>query len=119
MSLAKLRNSLPALNGESLDFIFDHVYEISGILGEDEKEKDCKLGSLLGILKALQRFNYDHRLDGAFELHQKAVAPAGLELQSNSDGSVLWLAMLLAIKELYGLSNSSLIRTIRQISIRN
>jgi len=119
MSLTKLRTSLPALNGESLDFIFDHVYEMSGILGEGEREKDCKLASLLGILKGLQRFNYDHRLDDAFELHQKAVVASGLELQSNSDGSVLWLAMLLAIKELYGLSNSGLIKTIRQISIRN
>ncbi len=119
MSLTKLRASLPALNGESLDFIFDHVYEISGILGKCETPKDCKLPGLLEILKGLQRFNYDHRLDDAFELHQKAVVPSGLELQSNSDGSVLWLAMLLAIKELYGLSNSNLIKTIRQISIRN
>ena len=43
MSLTKLRTSLPALNGESLDFIFDHVYEISGILGESKTQKDCKL----------------------------------------------------------------------------
>lgn len=119
MSLTKLRNTLPALNGESLNFIFDHVYEIIGILGEGEKEKNCKLASLLGILKGLQSFNYDHRLDDAFELHQKAVVPAGLELQSNSDGSALWLAMLLAIQELYGLSNSNLIKAIRQIGIRN
>ena len=119
MSLTKLRNSLPELNGESLDFIFDHVYEIIDILGQGEKEKNCMLANLLGILKGLQRFNYDHRLDDAFELHQRAVVPAGLELQSNSDGSVLWLAMLLAIQELYGLSNSNLIKVIQQISIRN
>ncbi len=119
MSLTKLRNSLPALNGESLDFIFDHVYEISGFSGEGKTEKDFKLTSLLEILKGLQRFNLDHRLDDVFELNQKAVVPAGLELQSNSDGSVLWLAMLLAIQELYGLSNGNLIKTIRQIRIRN
>ncbi len=119
MSLTKLRTSLPALNGESLDFIFDHVYEIYGILGESKAQKDCKLPGLLEILKGLQKFNYDHRLDDAFELHQKAVIPSGLQLQSNSEGSVLWLAMLLAIKELYGLSNSSMIKAIRKISIRN
>ncbi len=119
MSLTKLRNSLPVLNSESLDFIFDHVYEISGVLREDRTEKVGKLPGLLEILKGLQRFNYDHRLDDAFELHQKSVVPAGLELQSNSDGSVLWLAMLLAIQELYGLSNSNLIKAIRQISVRN
>ena len=119
MNLTKLRNNLPVLNGETLDFIFNHVYDSIGMPGESKTEKDCKLRGLLEILKGLQRFNYDHLLDDAFELHQKAVVPARLELQSNSDRSVVWLAMLQAIKELHGLSNSSLIIAIRKISIRN
>lgn len=118
MSLTKLRNSLPELNGESPDFIFDHVSEIFGILGENEMEKGCKLGNLLGIRKGLHRFNYAHRLETPSSSIKRQPVPSGLEPQSNSDGCVMWLAMLLAIKELYGLSNLDLIKTIREIRIR-
>ena len=119
MSLKNLRISLPILNGESLDIIFERVYEIAGSPFEG-KTVDCsKLQCLLEILQGLQKYIYKHRMDDAFDLHQKAVIPSGLELQSNSSGSELWLAMLLAVKEVYGLSNSSLTKVIRQISVRN
>jgi hypothetical protein len=53
MILTKLRNSLPSLNGESLDFIFNSVYNIVGILGESKTQEDGKLPGLLKILQEL------------------------------------------------------------------
>lgn len=118
MSFTQLGNHLPDLNGASLDFIFDHVYDIVEI-PSDRQALDSKLWDLLEVLKALQKFNWRHRIDEVFALHQKAVIPAGLELQSNSTGSELWLAMLLAIKDLYGLKNHGLIKAVKEIGVRN
>ena len=120
MSFSQLRKHLPELNGTVLDFIFNHVYDIVETSSERQAlDDDSKLWDLVEVLKVVQRFNWRHRIDEAFALHQKAVIPAGLELQSNSTGSELWLAMLLAIKDLYGLNQHGLITAIKKISVRN
>ena len=53
MTLTKLRNNLPALNGESLDFIFDHVYDILGMPGEGQDPRAEKLSDLIEVFKVL------------------------------------------------------------------
>ena len=57
MSTSKLEDSLPELDGQTLDFIFDHVYDIFGMPGESQAPEARKLSDLLEILKALQGFN--------------------------------------------------------------
>lgn len=118
MSLTKLRNSLPALNGESLDFIFDHVYDIIGMPGKSQAPESGELSDLLKILKALQEFNYHHRLNEIGDLYQLAAGPLGIDLNSNSEGSILWLAMLQAIKDLYNLSQKELKESVDRIRVR-
>ena len=113
MSLSNLRSNLPVLEPALIDVLFEHVYDIAGI-EEALPIDDEKTSDVVDLVKSLQRFNFHHRMDEAFELHRKAAIPAGFELQSNSEGSDLWLAMLLAIRELYGLSLRELIDAIQK-----
>ena len=118
MSISKLKDSLPDLDGRTLDFIFDHVYDILGMPGEGQDPEAEKLSDLIKVLKALQGFNYRHRLDETCELYRMAAGPLGMDPNSNSEGSLLWLAMLLAIKDAYGLHDAELKQAVGRINIR-
>ena len=118
MSTSKLKDSLPELDGQTLDFIFDHVYDIVGMPGESQAPENGKLVDLLEILKSLQGFNYHHRLNEISDLYRLAAGPLGIDPNSNSEGSILWLAMLQAVKDLYNLSQKELKEAIGRIIIR-
>jgi len=106
MSTSKLKDSLPELDGQTLDFIFDHVYDIVEMPGETRTTEDGKLSDLLEVLKALQGFNYRHRPDDTRVLF--GPMSKHFNFERNSDGTTLWLSLLLAIKELYGFTNKNL-----------
>ena len=119
MKLEDLRKQLPVLDPYTLDFILSHVYDVNDRPesqgkcddGADEKHRD-----LLSILLALQTFNYHHRMDegeGVFA----AATRAGRCFQSNSSGTELWLALLLAIQELYGLNDGKLATLLRKTTV--
>ena len=118
MSTSKLKDSLPELDGQTLDFIFDHVYDIFGMPGESQAPEAGKLFDLLEILKALQGFNYHHRLNEISDLYRLVSAPLGIDPNSNSEGTTLWLAMLQAVKDLYNFSPRELMDAIGRIRVR-
>lgn len=116
MSLNKLKASLPKLSGESLDLIFEHVYDIVEPPGDRQPMESTKTSDLLEMLKSLQRFNYHHRPDDTRELF--GPMSKHFHFERNSDGTTLWLSLLLAIKELYGLTGKNLSLLIQSSHVR-
>jgi hypothetical protein len=116
MTLTKIKEHLPKLDGESLDFIFEHVYGFDDNRNGSEGDGDDKLLDLLRILNSLQTFNYHHRPDDTLQMFGPMSKHLNFEL--NSDGTTLWLSLLLAIKELYGLSVNELNRLIQLSHVR-
>ena len=111
-----MKKNLPYLNQDRLDIIFDHIYDI---VSEDKGKKifeEEKLSSLLDTLKFMQSFNYMHRPDDTRELF--SLTNPIFNFERNSEGTTLWLSMILAIKELYGFSDKKLVTVIKQITIR-
>lgn len=66
---------------------------------------------------SMQRFNYRFRPDDTRRLFDLFDELFNFEL--NSEGTTLWLALILAVQELYGFSDSKLVETIGEVSIRN
>lgn len=118
MNKSNLKDSLPEPDGQLLDFIFEHVYGDVEQNGDFQTPESDKPSDLLRILQSLQRFNYRHRMDEIREIYPLVSGPLEMDPNSNSEGSFLWLAMLLAVKELYDLNNSGLKRAVSLISVR-
>ena len=111
-----MKKNLPYLDQDRLNIIFDHVYDIvSEDKGESIFEED-RLSALLDTLKSMEHFNYFHRPDDTRVLIS-LMSPI-INFESNSDGTTLWLSLILAIKELYGFSDKKLVSVIKQITIR-
>jgi hypothetical protein len=108
-----MTRNLPYLTRERLATIFKHVY---GGDGEDGFEEE-KMAHLLKTLQAMQSFNLEHRPDDTRDLY--GVMSQVFEFELNSDGTTYWLAMCLAIKELYGFSNDRLVSVMKQIAPGN
>ncbi|MCX7545345.1 hypothetical protein [Marinicella gelatinilytica] len=112
-----MKDNLPYLNEERLNVIFDHVYNIVHQQESDQNfGSDEKLNHLLDTLKSMQAFNYRHRPDDTQYLFGFLNPLFNFEL--NSEGTTLWLSLILAIKELYGFSEQKLFTVLKQVSIR-
>ena len=112
-----MKNNLPYLNQERLNIIFDHVYNIVHLQESEQNfDADEKLNHLLDTLKSMQSFNYQHRPDDTHHLFNSLNQIFNFE--RNSEGTTLWLSLILAIKELYGFSEERLITVLNQVSIR-
>jgi hypothetical protein len=107
---------IPYLNQERLNIIFDHVYDIAGVNGGEQRFDEEKLSHLLETLKSMQSLNYYHRPDDTRELF--GLTDGIFNFERNSDGTTLWLSLILAIKELYGFSDRKLVTVIKQTGIR-
>lgn len=108
------KNNLPYLNSERLNIIFDHVYEVVGIYNSKQKFYDNKLDDFLTMLQAMQLFNFFHRHDdtrGLFFLLNKT-----FNFERNSEGTTTWLALILAIQDLYRFSDEKLVAVLKQVS---
>lgn len=108
-----MKQNLPYLNQERLDVIFDHVYDIvsdnkSGRLFDDEK-----MNEFLTTLLAMQSFNYKFRPDDVRELF--FLMDNEFNFERNSEGTTLWLALALSIKELYGFPKEKFILVLSQL----
>jgi hypothetical protein len=110
-----MKNNLPYLNQERLNIIFDHVYDNVGEISEPRFDNE-KLDHLLDTLKSMQSFNHYHRPDDTRPLFY-LLNPI-FNFERNSEGTTLWLSLILAIKELYGFSEKKLVEVVKQISIR-
>ncbi|GAC1522612.1 MAG: hypothetical protein NVS2B16_30530 [Chloroflexota bacterium] len=104
---------LPVLRQRELNAIFDCVYGTQ----DSEERADSDLRGLIRVLKALQDYNYQYRSMEAmslFQLFDEAVGP----MMTNSDGTILWLSLGLAIKELYGIRYTTLQSLMKQVTVR-
>jgi hypothetical protein len=112
-----MKKDLPFLNQERLNVIFDHVYDIVDIGESTRFFEEKKLSDFLQMLKSMQTYNYHHRHDDMRALVD-LVDPTVFHFEINSEGTSLWLSLILAIKDLYGFSDKQLLSVVKQISIR-
>ncbi len=105
------------LNQERLDCIFDHVYDNVGINEGKAIFKDEKLADFFDMLKFMQNFNFRYRGNDTYPLFH-LLNDRVFIFERNSEGTTLWLALILAIKELYGFSDEKLISVLGQVSVR-
>jgi hypothetical protein len=102
---------LPYLDRETLDIIFENVY------GADlEDIRNVELRDLVFVLKQMQDYNYRYRN----EMIRRAYSLLCdfMEFEINSEGTTLWLALCLAIKELYGMRDSTLQAIMKKVTVR-
>lgn len=111
-----MNRNLPYLDQDRLNIIFDHVYDIVSDKIAESTFVEKRLSHLLDTLKSMQSFNYHYRPDDTsvlFELMDKI-----FNFEINSEGTSLWLSLILAIKELYGFSDDKLLEVMNQTTIR-
>ena len=111
-----MKNNLPFLNQERLNIIFDHVYNIVKLQESTQSFQNERLDQLLDTLKAIQLFNYRHRPDDTRALFE--IMNEIFNFEVNSEGTTLWLSLILAIKELYGFTDKKLLVVMKQVSVR-
>ncbi len=111
-----MKNDLPYLTTELLDLIFSGVYDIVAERPEQLPIADEKTAALTKVLHAMQDFNYRFRHEDTWPLF--AVFDQTFHFERNSEGTTLWLALILAIQELYGFTNSTLLKVISQTKVR-
>lgn len=106
-----MKNNLLFLNQERLNLIFDGVYDVP----TDWKSED-RVAALVTTLRTMQRFNYHFRPDDTRRLFD--LFDAQFNFERNSEGTTLWLALILAVQELYGFGDSKLREVIAQVTVR-
>lgn len=112
-----MNKNLPYLTEERLNQIFDGVYGMSLTTAAEARQfGDERMRDLASALYALQRFNYRHRPDDTYRLFP--LFDAQFNFERNSEGTTLWLALILAIQELYGFTDTKLAEVIGQVTIR-
>jgi len=110
-----MKNDLPYLNKERLDMIFEHVYD-NAEKADEHKFNEEKLSHFLITLKTMQSFNFRHRPDDTRQL--LSLLDGIFNFERNSEGTTLWLSLILAIKELYGFSDRKLFTVMKKVTIR-
>lgn len=104
--------ALPVLDQQLLDIIFEHVYN-----KDPEEIADKELCDFIKLLLAMQDYNHSYRWSEyhpLFPVFEGTVGP----MEKNSEGTDMWLALGLAIKELYGLRLSTLESLLKKITVR-
>ncbi len=114
--LEMTKNNLPYLHPERLNIIFDHVYDTVGIYNSKQNFDDEKLTDFLTMLQAIQLFNYKHRHDDTRRLF--FLLDGLFNFERNSQGTTIWLALILAIQDLYRFSDEKLVSLMKQVSVR-
>lgn len=125
-SMRMNKNGMPALTGKLLNLVFGCVY---GMPDEEEIikrsylaplrkiEENDQLMDYLDLIETMSSYNYRRRFSQYHELYEIANPILG-PFETNSEGTSLWLARILAIKELYGLTTEELEGVLRKISIK-
>ena len=96
--------------------IFEHVYDSLGDAKAERAFAEEKLNHLLRVLKTMQGFNIEHRPEDRFEVF--GLTNRIFNFETNSEGTDYWLALILAVKELYGFSDDKLVSVIGQVGVR-
>jgi hypothetical protein len=110
---------LPYLDSQIMMAIFDCVYGINDYLDTNTKRllKEKIFTDFILLLLAHQQFNDQYRPDRTkelFPLFESTIGP----MSRHSDGAGLWLALGLAIKELYGINGEKLKGLLKTIKPR-
>jgi len=102
------------IDEEIIQAIFSCVY---GLNEKDSKTKKLlkneKFNDFMHMLLLMQEYNYRYRFsqfEELFPLFEETVGP----MERNSEGTSYWLAMGLALKDLYGFRN----RTLKSLLIK-
>ncbi|HHW37273.1 MAG TPA: hypothetical protein GXX18_08575 [Bacillales bacterium] len=120
MSIRVNEKGLIYLNEETMTAIFDCVFGTDGGgLRTTTKQLlwEPKFRDFVKTLNGLQEYNYRYRIDQVmdlFPIFESAIGP----FEFNSEGTTLWLAMGLAIKEVYGFRRSSLEELLKLVKIK-
>ncbi|AWI81776.1 hypothetical protein CEW87_21930 [Parazoarcus communis] len=110
------RKNLPYLDQERLNYIFEAVYDPLPENAAETLYGDDKMASLLCALKSAQGFNHRFRWDDTCDLFHQ-FDPI-LNFAHHTEGTTLWLAMILAIQELYGFSDEKMRNLMKIMTIR-
>lgn len=102
---------LPYLDRETLDIIFDNVYRDS-----HKNIKTAELHDLVTVLQQMQEYNYCYRTEMSWRIYP--LLRDFMEFEINSEGTTLWLALCLVIKELYGMRDSTLQAIMKEVTVR-
>lgn len=119
MSLRFTDRGLIYLDAEAMTAIFDCVYGIDGDLTVQTRRLLNEQGfeDFVKLLLSFQNYNYRYRVEQTIELFSLFEATVG-PMERNSDGTTLWLALGLAIKDVYGLRRETLKVLLDKIKIR-
>lgn len=101
---------LPYLDQKMMNLIFENVYGINLELKLDQDIVD-----FLKLLQSMQDYNYRHRNGMLREFFP--VLSEVIEVERNSEGASLWIALSLAIKELYGMRDKTLQRLLALVTV--
>lgn len=102
---------LPFLNRSLLDLIFEHVYQ------PPADDLDSQIREFILMLQSMQEYNCRYRQEQYVRLFPLADPIVG-PFETNSEGTDCWLALILAIRELYGMSDETLKAVLSQITVR-
>ena len=107
---------MPYLNQERLDVIFGHVYDRLDDVKAERAFEEEKLNHLLRVLKAMQDFNLEHHPEDRYEVF--SLTNGIFDFNMNGGGTDYRLALILAVKELYGFSDDRLVSVMGQVGVR-
>lgn len=105
-----MRCNLPPLDQELLQRIFDSVY-----IG-CPPTSDPRIQGLVDTLYAMLQFNFHFRPEdtgGLYDLYD-----AYFNFGSFPGGARIWLALILAVQELYGLSDSVMVELMQTVTLK-
>lgn len=104
-----MKRNLPPLNSELLKLIFDNVYSSS--VTSELFSNDEKTDSFLKMVMVMKDFNYRYRQDDLSIVFN--LTDSIFKYEPNSEGTGIWLGLILAIQELYNLNENQLIQTLK------
>jgi len=119
MEIRENGKSWPVLDRRTMPAIFDCVYGLENPSRKETKAllRDSKFHAFVSMLNGVQEYNYRYRqseVSRLFPMFDRAFGP----FEINSDGAVLWLALGLALQELYGLRDETLEHLLAMIEVR-
>lgn len=105
-----MRSNLPPLDQVLLERIFDSVY-----IGY-KQTPDPHIQALMDTLYAMLQFNFHFRPDDTGRLF--GLFDTQFKFGQNSEGTKIWLALILAVQELYGLTDCRLVEVMRSVALK-
>lgn len=111
-----MKQNLPYLTQDRLDLIFEGVYGFEHISSEKLEHEQERIIDLIKALYAMQHFNHFHRWDDT--RHVFNLTNEIFRFEPNSEGTTCWLALILAIQELYGFTDDKICELMREVTIR-